>query len=95
MNKVVIILLSIGFLSSCKREERVPIPVTFEDAIEVETDTISDDTVEVVDIRIWSNKESDLPIGEVVDYDCSRLGKKGQNMKDNYVLIRKPIMFLL
>ena len=87
---VIALLLAIGIVYSCKKEESETIPVTFEDAVEVETDTISVKEVKVVDLRLWSNSETDLPVGEVVDYDCANLGEKTQNMRDNYVLIRKP-----
>lgn len=91
--KVITLLLAIGIVYSCKKDEDETIPVTFEEAIEVDSDSIqqiSVDTIKPIEIRLWSSKETGLPIGEVIRKDCANWGEKDVVMADNYILVRKP-----
>lgn len=95
MKKVVILLLTIGLFSSCKKEENETI--VYEDAIEVEANQTESDTIvinttaseEKEQPRTWSSNETKLPMGTVEKMDCANFYSKDRNIRDNYILIKK------
>ncbi len=82
------ILLMLLLVISCKKaEEPRPVTIKIEDSVVPIVEPI---TEKIEEERIWVANEFKLPIGNVVDMDCSNAkNPKKRNIKNNYVTIKR------
>jgi len=99
-NVLIIVLLSIT-LFNCEAEPKpndklVHVEPDYNDNLVQHEPEEKPETSNVVveGVRYWSSSETKLPSGVVESYDCLNRGITNQNVKDNYVTIKRTNGYL-
>ena len=97
MKNLLIISLVCVLMFSCKpefEEDKTSNLEILNDSVVQKNVDLSTKQTKPVEVRYWSSSETKLPVGEVYKYDCAGMKTSNQNIKDNYVTIKRPNGFL-